>query len=548
MGRYCAFKSTSGQYYVFNGTDTYLTPISFNESNPVYLDWMDPTTLNTLTIEQLSKVSNGKYFLELYSDIEDDVYSVNMSNYDILQTTDTSQFKLTGYAGINSITITGSTTCHVLLSFDGRKNWYYYDSSSNSWKKSYISKLYTSESNTVAQINALTKDKFDLIFTKHCTLDYAISINNSENVKSVVLSLPENQLPKILSINITSDSHTHKDLIKIHTHVDDMEGDNVSYKILRSFGTTVKDVLIEQGECNPRLNGEYDYYLDPKDFEIGENTITFKYTDDAHVHNEVYATQSVSIYKINEAADIVAAMNRDIITFTIIDLDSDKVRFRMLLNDEVIINTENDGWSPMLDVPIERTYRLPWDKVIFGVQNKLEIQFQDDIYDAPIQTFTINFLGQYFGLLFVDPALSDPDQQGKPNQLRYYSDSLGDVIKYLNFGSVTHSTSSQTVEVGLINSSNDTIAQAVINGFKNTQENYKIAVSKTQSFNTNLDNTTIHFDNIKPYDTSDENPDIRIFYVKLYSLDSTNWSVDNNITVDGIVDKTSTNTNSRQYS
>lgn len=547
MGRYCAFKSTSGQYYVFNGTDAYLAPISFNENKPVYLDWMDPTALNTLTIEQLSKVSNGKYFLEIYSDIEDDVYSVNMNNYDILQTTDTSQFKLTGYAGINSITITGSTTCHVLLSFDGRKNWYYYDSSSNSWKKSYTSKLYTSESNTVAQINALTKDKFDLIFTKHCTLDYAISINNSENVKSVVLSLPENQLPKINSIVVTTNQTTHKNMIKIHAQVDDMEGDNVSYQILRSFGTTVQNVLIEKGDCNPRLNGEYDYYLDPKDFEIGENILTFRYTDDAHNEGQ-YSSQTVSIYKINENASITAALNRDILTFTILDTDSDKARFRILLNGEIIINTDGDGWSQMLNVPIERTYKIPWDKVIFGVQNKLEIQFQDDIYNAPIQTFTINFLGQYFGLLFVDPSLSDPDQHGQPNQLRYYSDSLGDAIKYLNFGSVTHTTSSQTIEVGLINSSNDTIAQAVINGFKNPQENYKVAVSKTQAFNVNLDNMTIHFDNIKPYDPSDANPDIRIFYVKLYSLDTTNWIIDDKVTVDGTVDKRSTNTNSGQSS
>ena len=466
----------------------------------------------------------------------------------ILQTTDTSQFKLTGYAGINSITITGSTTCHVLLSFDGRKNWYYYDSSNNIWKKSYLQKIYTSESNTVAQINALTKDKFDLIFTKHCTLDYAISINNSENVKSVVLSLPENQVPRINSIEVTSNQTTHKGMIKIHASVDDMEGDNISYKILRSFGTSVQNVLVEEGECNPRLNGEYDYYIDPKDFEIGTNVLTFKYMDDAH-HNGECSTQSVNIYKINDDASITAALNRDILSFTILDIDADKARFRVLLNDEPITITEDDGWSQMLNVPIERTYKLPWDKVNFGVQNTIKIQFQDDIYNAPIQTFTIDFLGQYFGLLFVDPTLSDPDQQGKPNQLRYYSDSLGDVIKYLNFGSVTHTTSSQTVEVGLINSSNDTIYQAVINGFKNTQENYKVAVSKTQYFNVNLDNMSIHFDNIKPYDPSDENPDIRIFYVKLYSLDATNWSIDDKVTVNGVVAKTSTNThNSGQSS
>jgi hypothetical protein len=60
---------------------------------------------------------------------------------------------------------------------------------------------------------------------------------------------------------------------------------------------------------------------------------------------------------------------------------------------------------------------------------------------------------------------------------------------------------------------------------------------------------SIHFDNIKPYDPSDANPDIRIFYVKLYSLDATNWSIDDKVTVNGVVAKTSTNThNSGQSS
>lgn len=539
MSRYCAFKSkSSGQYYVFNSGKTGLVPIRFDPNNPIYLDWMNPTELNNLSTDMYIKLSN--YYLEIYSDIEDDVYSVSMKNYGILQTTNTTQFKLTGYAGINSMTITGSNTSHVILSFDGRQTWVYYDSTSSTWKPTHIKKIFTSESNTVSQVNTFTKTIFDKAFKKHCTLDYAISITNDEQVSSVVLSLPENQPPVIIDIRVLANIETHTKKIKIYAHVDDMEGDNVFYEIKRTYrGKDPNNLIsvkkegyndippIDSGMCNPAANGEYEYIIDPANFEIGINTLTFVYTDEKGKS----ASRDINIEKTNKDAIIGAVLNKDKLSYTIDDVDKDTGRYRILLNDKPIVF---DNWSPFTSVPISDTIQLPWDKINFGVNNTLKIEFQESIYDSVPIVDIINFIGTYHGILFIDPSTSDPEN-GVPNKLHYYSDSMGETIKKLNLGVVTHSLTSKTYELGIVNLSDDIIHQAVINGFKNEAENYKVAVSKTEAFNQLIDNMSIHFDNIHPYDAVN-NPEVHTFYVKLFSLDNTNWDVNNKIKVVGTVE------------
>lgn len=551
MSRLCAFKK-SGIYYVFNDAKTALKPISFNPNDPVYLNWMDATILNSLTQEQCSMVSG--YYLELYSTVEDDVYTVSMENYDILQTTDTTQFKLTGYAGILSMAIAGSNTCHVILSFDGRKTWVYYNTSTQEWEKTAISQIFSAKSNTVSQINGFNKAVFDKKFVKHCSLDYAIAITNSENISSVSLTLPENQAPVIISLQVTANEKTHKAKIKIAAHVDDYEGNNYSYKITRTWrGVNGQDNedkgLVEEGDCPLGANGFFEYIIDPASFEIGYNRLTFTYTDEAGKSSSAY----VDIQKINESAYMSISVIRDKFSYTINDNDSDGGRYKILLNGEVITpDQDNDpeviaavgsGWSKFCPndgngLIIQNIIRLPWDKIIFGAQNTVEIIFQEDIYDAAAVSSQIEFLGKYYGILFVDPFTTESDPvTGQPNQLYYYSDSLGETIKKLDLGIVTHTQNSKTFEIGVINASDDLISQAVINGFKVPSDSYKVAVSLTEAFSTLTDNMQIVFNNIKPYDPTDPNPDVRTFFVKLFSLDPTNWSVDDYVTIDAEASK-----------
>ena len=89
---------------------------------------------------------------------------------------------------------------------------------------------------------------------------------------------------------------------------------------------------------------------------------------------------------------------------------------------------------------------------------------------------------------------------------------------------------SATKEVYVINATTELIPEATIRGFTNAGENYIVNVSSTMVFNpTQLGKVKLY--NIMPFDPTDPNPDIRRFYVKLFSLDNTNWAVDDNVTI-----------------
>jgi len=583
MSRLCAFRSSLvPQYYVFNDDKTALIPIKFNPSDPIYAAWMDPNELNNLTEEQCVKVAG--YYLELYSDIEDDVYNVTMENYDILQTTDKSHFILSGFGGILGMKFADtSTTCHIILSFDNRQTWVYYDSVTGEWKKTFLSRIHTSQSNTIQQVNNFGEAIFAKIFKKHCNLDYAIAIENSEHVGSVTLSLPDNYGPTIIALDITGDEDgddqisTHEKKVNVFAHIDDPEGDDVFYEIRRKFKGKEMEGFngvppIESGKCNPYANGKYYYTIDPKNFEIGMNEIIFVFTDEKGDSNQA----SIFINKINTDAVISLSVFRDKLTYSIVDEDSDKGKYRIRINDvdiltpgyvpaekpgidsngdaagtqEEPIKLEDDmvtGWSEIMDVPIEVTdnnpMQIPWDKIKFGVINTITIEFQEEFYNAVKLKSSVDFIGTYFGILFVDPAEpfyinNDPT---KPNINHYYSTSLGEVLKKIQLGGVTHTQNSKTVEVGVINLSGEKISQAVINGFTNKDENYRVSVSTSETFNPLSDNLTIHFDNIDNYDPTAEKPDMRRFYVKLFSLDTVNADVDDMITVKTNEESTSNN-------
>ena len=575
MARLCAFKTPgeNGTYYVFNNEGN-LMVINFDPSNPDYTQWNDATSLNSLTQTQLNRI-NG-YDLLFYSDIEDDVYNVNMTNYDILQTTDKSHFILGGYAYLSSMTFNNtSTTSHVILSFDGRKTWWYYDTTEAEWKKTYITQIYTDKSNTVAQINSFTKDIYDLKFKKHCTLDFAMSITNSEYFGSVRLVLPPNQGPKILEIKIVANETTHTKTIGLMAKVDDMEGDNVSYKIYRSWGSgqdAVVDELIEEGDLDPDKITHY-FNLDPKDFEIGTNTLKFVFNDEKGAST---TSDPVYIYKVNEEAMLSASRIGDKLTYSVIDLNNEDeidggwMRIRISytktietineqtqkpvtqqLYQEHIITpgyddtrqdisipaTEDEGWSDYIDGPINfsKTIQIPWDTIEFGVTNTITVEYKEDIYNSPIKIVTIPFMGTYFGVLFVDTAKAYYINN-KPNKEFYYSTSLGEVLKSLELGSnptnnsVYHTQMSISKEVGVINLTNDVIPEVTIKGFTNEKENYKVAVSTSEVFDMNSI-SEFKLRNIRPYDPDDINgPDLRRFYVKLFSLDITNWEVNDFVT------------------
>lgn len=514
--RKIAFKS-GGLYYKFNSAKTGLVGIPFKESDPDYSLWEDISDINGLSTNQYLLLSGME--LHIYSPIEDDNFDISFDNYGLLQTTDYTHYMLKGYGGINSIAITGSNTCHVLLSNDNRNTWMYYDTTKKEWVKSPLSKIY-SASNTVAQINGFNAATYKGFFKRKGTLDYAIAVNNTENISKVVLNLPSNMAPIINSIAVTANATTHKAKVVVEVDVDDAEGDDMTYKITRSFGNTVRNVLIDSGDVNPQSNGKLKYIIDPASFEIGVHTLTFTYTDSKGLSS----SKSVNITKVNDHVALTESLNKYILSFTLIDTEADKSRYQIKLNDEIL-----EDFKDYEKTPISVTYKLPLDKIKFGENNKVEVLFQDDIYNSDISTHTINFIGEYYGVLFTDISNSDPDDSGKRNKYHYYSDSLEGVIKSLNIPPVIWERESKAYEIGVLNNSEADFANVTI---YSTDINDKYAVLVSDKMPFDYDQGSVTFKNIAVGDESNH------FYVKVVSKIRDTADIDTNIVAEAKLVKT----------
>lgn len=509
MSRVFAFKDNIGVYYIFNSAKTSLLGINFDISNPDYSRWEDIANLSTLTADQLKLVSGLS--LCIHSDIDDDEYNVRMDTYAVTTTTDLTHFLLKGYSNINSINIDGSDTLRVLLSFDNRKTWCYYNNATSQWETSYLSNIYTAKSNTAKEINALNNTAYAKKFTRSCTLDYAIAIVSGEHLTSVNLSLPGNTLPTISEFKIVyrPNNQTHKDVVKVSAKIDDIDDDDLTYELGFSNGSN-KGVL-SSGVVTQIASKTYEFSIDPKDLFLGDNTITLKVTDEANK----FTTANLTIVKTNNEPTIAYTYTKGLISAAITDLDKDdKVTWRVIVND---INVS--PWSPFEPTLLSFEYKIPRDWIKFGETNHCKIEFYDDVSDPKTISVDFDFDGEYFGLLFIDPSEPEYDSTGKMNKRRYYSDSLGGTIKALNIPNVITTKESSTYEIGLINNSDSTRDSVVLHSDINNIH-YKLLFSYNKPF---VGTETLTFNNVKVGDEP------ILFYVKLVSNDRYTEKVDGNI-------------------
>ena len=89
---------------------------------------------------------------------------------------------------------------------------------------------------------------------------------------------------------------------------------------------------------------------------------------------EASREQSFTVTKTNALPQGYMLLNNDMLTITISDTEEDKVRYRLLLNNEELVPT-----TEFLPVPIRATYKLPRNKIIFGQQNTLTLEYEDEI-------------------------------------------------------------------------------------------------------------------------------------------------------------------------
>ncbi|MFJ5790142.1 LamG domain-containing protein [Lysinibacillus sp. NPDC093197] len=131
------------------------------------------------------------------------------------------------------------------------------------------------------------------------------------------------------------------------------------------------------------------------------------------------AIQDTSLYILNTTAKIDIAFNGNVLKGVLSDDDLTRVQYRVLLNNRHFYPSDGSftklGESPQNIELVIRSKDIKIDD-----WNTLKVEFKD--YFGTTDYWSTNFMGTYSGLMF-------KDVHGE-----YFSNEIGDVLKYLDFG------------------------------------------------------------------------------------------------------------------
>ena len=429
--------------YAFNSEDTYYVPNSTGETLLVVPEnikdmWMTQSQLEALTSKTLKLVAGMD--LVIYTTIEDDEYTVRLNKYDVTTTTDDTHISMKGTKCINKVTMTGSSSCKAMFSFDNRQHWYNFDTTTNEFKRANLGNIHE-DGIPIATVQNITSAQWDQIFTR-TFLDYAVCVDAGEQFTDITVNLPGNTPPEIRKLEL--DIHaTHRENINMAILVEDLEEDEMSYQL---FVNNSEEPYVESN-LNPLSHGQIEIEIQNEDLNIGTNTLKFVILDEKGASRE----QTVTVTKTNALPQAFLTLNNDILTLLISDAEEDNVRYKLELNDEVLI--------PMTEfqaVPIRLKYHLPRNKIIFGQQNTLKLTYEDDVKKYQTSTSTLNFVGSYYGVLFA--SASEDDGTGSI----FYSDSLGGILKKLEYANFYRDGQTPATEIYVLNRSSENVGDIVV--------------------------------------------------------------------------------------
>ncbi|RNB52692.1 hypothetical protein EDM57_21125 [Brevibacillus gelatini] len=183
--------------------------------------------------------------------------------------------------------------------------------------------------------------------------------------------------------------------------------------------------------------------------------------------------QETGIFTIFDTEpQIIASYIGNTLDLKIGDEESDKVQFKIILNGEQIYPEE--GFTPLLPSPINFSRIFSNNEIKINQLNSIVIECKDEY--GMKSTATLTFIGDYSGILFMD-------LNGK-----YFSDTFGNILQYLDFGSIIAGRTTLPQKVRVTNKNNFPIKNMILTVGdidldldSNRSSNTKIEISKTES-------------------------------------------------------------------
>lgn len=171
-----------------------------------------------------------------------------------------------------------------------------------------------------------------------------------------------------------------------------------------------------------------------------KNTVISKTTDVgivSYLPNNTSIVEDSSFYVLNTTARIDIDLQGNSIFGTLSDADMTRVQYRVKLNGQPYFPI-NGEFTALSSPPQSISINFNSDEIKIDDWNDVDVEFQD--FFGTTDTWSTRFVGKYAGLLF-------SDENGD-----LYSNDVGKVLKYLDFGTVL---TGQTTPVYTINLKNE---------------------------------------------------------------------------------------------
>lgn len=221
-----------------------------------------------------------------------------------------------------------------------------------------------------------------------------------------------NQAPSVGTPTL-SGSVVHKQSVTVNAILTDAEGDSLQYRIFLNGVQKYPSTGYTNLAPSPVV---VSWVFNNSDLIVGSNNIKIEVVDDLGT----LASWSGTVIKTNIAPQITSQLYGSFLDAEIKDSDVDVVQYRILVNG--VQTYPEEGYTEFLTPPVRVKYRVPKAAVKFGQSNKIRLEVRDDLGGS--KSWEGTFIGGYDGLMFCDANES------------FYSTDFGEIIKYLDFGTI----------------------------------------------------------------------------------------------------------------
>ncbi|QDX94034.1 hypothetical protein EEL30_18095 [Brevibacillus laterosporus] len=299
----------------------------------------------------------------------------------------------------------------------------------------------------------------NLYFNKVGRNEVIIEADNNQGVtvsKNVYVNVVNTD--PVITQSEANPSTTHSDLVWVEATAETEAGDYMSYRF-----TINEKVYADWSDAIYTTPLHIRFMLRPSDLKIGNNSIKIEVKDNFKDNTNV-SESTLTVVKTNTKPNVEVSVKGQTVFVSATDNDNDKVRFNVSINGNSFL--PSSGMSPYYEVPFETSVDIPKQMIKHGQENTVSVSVQDIAGDIVTQEVSSSI--EMSGLMFRDKNGS------------YYTTDTGELLKYLDVGSLKSGETSPAYQVWIENTTGYVMHGVVVKAIQGDLDSIteKIELSK----------------------------------------------------------------------